>query len=46
MEYEDEDPQIRKDFERAIERAAVLMEVPVFSTPSCRTIFRATIDRR
>jgi hypothetical protein len=47
MEYEDEDPQIRKDFERAIERAAVpALEMPVFHTPSCKKNFRALIDRR
>lgn len=30
IEYEDEDPQIRKDFEAAIEKVAVPMEMPAF----------------
>jgi len=30
IEYEDEDPQIRKDFEMAIDKVAVPMEMPVF----------------
>jgi hypothetical protein len=44
--YEDEDPQIRKDFETAVERAAVPMEIPVFSTTSCETTFRAMTEWR
>ena len=30
IEYEDEDPQIRKDFEAAIDKVAVLTEMPDF----------------
>jgi uncharacterized RmlC-like cupin family protein len=30
IEYEDEDPQIRQDFEAAIDKVAVSMEMPVF----------------
>jgi hypothetical protein len=31
IEYEDEDPQIRKDFDAAIHKAGVPMEMPVFA---------------
>jgi len=31
IEYEDEDPQIRTDFERAINRVGVPMEMPQFA---------------
>jgi hypothetical protein len=30
IEYEDEDPQIRRDFEAAIEKIGVPMEMPQF----------------
>ena len=31
IEYEDEDPQIRSDFEAAIAQVGVPMEMPVFT---------------
>ncbi|MBI2531980.1 MAG: hypothetical protein HYW03_07145 [Deltaproteobacteria bacterium] len=30
IEYEDEDPQIRKDFESALKRTSVSLEMPQF----------------
>jgi hypothetical protein len=34
IEYEDEDPQIRLDFESSIEKAGVRMEMPQFEYAS------------
>jgi hypothetical protein len=31
IEYEDEDPQIRRDFEKAIQQIGVSMEMPQFN---------------